>query len=54
MLHLEDRRLLAPVDLVPTGFSTNGANLSIAFDVTEATAPSFDIGIYASTDGVNP
>jgi hypothetical protein len=54
MLHLEDRRMLAPVDLVPTAFSTSGANLSISFEVTESTAPAFDIGLYASVDGVNP
>lgn len=51
---LEDRRMLAPVDLAPDGFGTSGANLSVAYEVTEATAPAFDIGIYSSVNGSTP
>ncbi len=51
---LEDRRMLAPVDLNPTAFNVSGTQLSVSFGVTEATAPAFDIGIYSTTDGSTP
>lgn len=46
--------MLAPIDLLPTAFTANGSLLSIAYEVTEATTPAFDIGVYSSIDGVNP
>ncbi len=51
---LEDRRMLAPVDLSPTAFNVSGSNLSVTYNVAEVAAPAFDIGIYSSSDGVTP
>ena len=46
--------MLTPIDLLPTAFTANGSLLSIAYEVTEATTPAFDIGVYAAVDGGSP
>ncbi len=49
---LENKRLLA-VDLAVTGFSANGNDLVVSYDVESETAQPFDIAIFKSYDGVS-
>jgi hypothetical protein len=41
-------------DLVVTGFTADGEDLVVTYDVTTDTAAEFDIGVYRSSDGVTP
>jgi len=47
---LERRKLLA-TDIAVTGFSSNGEDLVVEYDIAYQDAMAFDIGIYRSSDG---
>ena len=45
-------RLVEAADLATTGFSSDGTDLQVSYDVTGDASSPFDIGIYRSSDGV--
>ena len=51
MESLESRQLLT-TNLAITGFSGDGADLVVDYDILDSNATAFDIGIYRSADGV--